>query len=514
MAILDQFGRPIEKKSLDKEVARATTSGVRPALFDSVSNGITPERLAWILRSAGQGDIDAYLTLAEDMEERYLHYRSVLSTRKLAVSGAALSVEPADESPRAQEIADVCQEFVVGTSEFRDMLFDLLDALGKSFSVIELIWDTKTTPWTYKSFEWRDQRWFHFDRVAQRELRLKNPMNADGDLLPGGSFVCHVPKIKSGLPIRVGLARAAAIAFMASTYTLKDWLAYMEVFGMPLRLGKYDAERIKEPERMTLRSALANLGHDAAAMIPEGMDIQIIDVNRGSAGPLFSGLADYLDKQVSKGVLGQTMTTDDGSSRAQANVHDDVRQDIRKADAMGLMATVQRGVIRPWVQLNFGEDAPVCKFVISVDPPEDLQLFTTAVIPWIEKGGLKVGAGYIRDKFGIPDPVEDGEEEILGGKPEPVGLPRLPVPETAAQLPAVRLPQIVETEKLATDATGQWERVMSPYRKELAALADSCQTYEEFKTKLQGLLKKFDSNPFVALLAAQMCKARGVGDTE
>jgi len=519
MAIFDQFGRAIEKRWLTKEIARAETSGVRPAIYDAVSNGLTPARLANILRTAVEGDAVSYLSLAEEMEERYLHYRGVLYTRKSSVSGATLSVEPLDESPRAQEIADACSKHVVKRSIFRSMLFDLLDALGKSYSVVEPIWYTASTPWTYKAFEWRDQRWFHYDRVTQRELRLRNQNNPDGDPLPGGAFVVHTPKIKSGLPIRGGLARVAAIAYMISMYTLKDWLAYMEVFGMPLRLGKYDPDRIKEPERLTLRTALANLGHDAAAMIPEGMDIEIVDVNRGTAGPLFSSLADYVDKQVSKGVLGQTMTTDDGASLSQARVHGEVKQDIRVADATDLTATVQEGIIRPWCQLNYGEDAPICRFLIDVEPPEDLKTFTETVLPWVERGGLRVGAGFIRDKFGIPDPVEDQETEILEAVPKaPVSFGR-PLPadgEPALSSQSIGNTSVLEneTETLVDNATSEWRRIMSPQQKAVSELANACNSYEEFKSRLGTLIEQFNSDPFLDMLVSQMFKARGLGDTQ
>ncbi|MDO6575377.1 phage portal protein family protein, partial [Staphylococcus pasteuri_A] len=52
-----------------------------------------------------------------------------------------------------------------------------------------------------------------------------------------------------------------------------------------------------------------------------------------------SGSADYetqrkaLDQAISKIVLSQTMTTDNGSSQSQAKVHSDVKEDVIKADA-------------------------------------------------------------------------------------------------------------------------------------------------------------------------------------
>jgi phage gp29-like protein len=318
---------------------------------------------------------------------------------------------------------------------------------------------------------------------------------------------------------------------MAKAFTLKDWLAFMEVFGMPIRIGTYNPETIKEGERATLRNALANIGHDAAAMIPEGMNIDIVEsMNRGSGGEsLFGGLADYLDKQVSKAVLGQTMTTDDGSSLAQAAVHQDVFQQYLRSDAKQVSNTINDGLTRPWCQFNYGDNAPCCRLVIDTSPPEDLASFTTAALPWVEKAGLRVGSSWVREKFGIPDPEEDGEQEVLGGdtaerKMEEAEKIReeAPAPDEApgaerAQnraLPPIKLKDVVQTEQLVDDAAPAWSRVMQPHTQALIDLAKSAQSYDEFSARLVTLAEEFGSDPFVDLLAQTMAKARAIGDQE
>ena len=78
--ILDQHGNPIKKQELVKEVAAPSIAGVRNVWHGAVGGGLTPSRLASMLRSAQEGDVLEYLTLAEEMEEKEFHYRSVLST--------------------------------------------------------------------------------------------------------------------------------------------------------------------------------------------------------------------------------------------------------------------------------------------------------------------------------------------------------------------------------------------------------------------------------------------------
>ena len=95
--IVDQFGRPIEYDQLTQEVAAPRLTGVRQVWHQSVASGLTPGRLASLLQAAAEGDARDYLTLAEEMEERDLHYASVLGTRKLALAGLNIRVEAATD---------------------------------------------------------------------------------------------------------------------------------------------------------------------------------------------------------------------------------------------------------------------------------------------------------------------------------------------------------------------------------------------------------------------------------
>ncbi|HDZ3785760.1 TPA: DUF935 family protein, partial [Vibrio cholerae] len=80
---LDARGQPLkaDKTVLAEDIARAYTTGVRNPRPTSVASTITPQRLAGLLRSVIDGtDPEAYMTLAEEMEERDLHYAAQLRT--------------------------------------------------------------------------------------------------------------------------------------------------------------------------------------------------------------------------------------------------------------------------------------------------------------------------------------------------------------------------------------------------------------------------------------------------
>ncbi len=432
--ILDQYGRAVRRQLLDKEVAAPALTGIRSLWnFGQVTSGLTPAGLARMLLDAAEGDPTAYLTLAEEMEERDPHYESVLATRKRAVSGLPVVVEAASDDAHDVELADRVRELFARRG-VRALLQDLMDAVGKGFAVVETIWDRTSTPWTPARYEWRDPRFFQFDLATRREVRLRD----EADMLNGlplepYKFLVHNPRLKSGIPIRGGLARVAAWSWMFKSFGIKDWLAFAEVFGMPLRLGKYPAGETQDNVDI-LRMAVTNLGTDASAVIPEGMQIEFQELaNVAGGADLFERLAKYFDAQISKAVLGQTMTTDDGSSLAQAQVHNEVRLDLRDADADQLEETLERDLVIPFCVLNFGPQKAYPRLCLREPESADVGMLTEALAKLVPLG-LRVEASEVRDKLGFSDPAEGAE--CLGGQQSATPVQQSANPVQPALAPA------------------------------------------------------------------------------
>lgn len=406
--IYDHRGNPVQSRQLSKEIAAPTLTGIRTVWDTTVAGGLTPFKLASLLQGAASGDANDYLTLAEEMEERDLHYRCEMSKRKLAVASLPVTVEAATDDARDVMLADEIRALTKRPG-FRGLLKDLLDSIGKGYSVAEIIWE-RGAKWQPTRYEWRDPRFFVFDRVSRRQIRLLDEADMmEGIELAPYKFVCHVPHLKTGIPIRGGIARVAAWAYLCKNYTVKDWLAYAEVFGMPLRVGKYQPGADKD-DIAILKSAVANLGSDAAAVIPESMLIEFVEGSKGTGGhELYNKLADWLDAQVSRGILGQTATTVGtpgklGSDDAQS----EVREDIRDDDAHQLAETINRDLIRPFIDLNFGVQERYPELILRAVEQDDLNMLTLALEKLVPLG-LRVEQSVVRDKLGLPDPEEGAE---------------------------------------------------------------------------------------------------------
>ncbi|OOZ41650.1 hypothetical protein BOW53_02940 [Solemya pervernicosa gill symbiont] len=514
--IVDRNGQPIRTKLLTEEIATASTTGVRNIWGNNpVAENLTPDRLAQILRSAAEGDAHEQLTLAEEMEEREPHYGSVLGTRKRAVTKLPINIEAASDESKDLEIAEAVRE-QFRRPEFRSMKKALMDALGKSYSAVEIMWD-RGALWQPAAFEWRDPRFFRFDRETGRELRLLDESDMlNGIALEPYKFIVHRPQLKMGLPIRSGLARLVAVSYMCKSYALTDWLAFAEVFGMPIRVGRYGPGASNE-DINTLISAVANIGSDAAAAIPNSMNIEFIEGGKSAGGhELFQRLAEWLDKQTSKAVLGQTMTTDDGSSQSQANVHNEVREDIQEDDAADLAETLNRDVIRPFVDLNFGPQENYPRAEINIPQPENIEALAKALEVFVPLG-LQVKESEIRDKLSLTDP-EDGD--LLLSAPA-AATP--PIATATAENHAQHCSHSATAlnregapsdaiDELEAEALEEWEQQLAPIVDPIQLLANESQSFEEFLAGLTEL--EMDSAEVVKTLALQSFKARGVGDVE
>lgn len=545
--LYDADGRPIRSAELEREHARASLAGVRSPYVTSQASGLNPERLARILRAADDGDTEALFILAEEMEIRDLHYGSVLRTRKLAVAGCEIIVEAVSDDARDIEIADALREEVVDTDACEGLVFDLMDGLAKGISLVEQMWDLSGTYWKPTAFKWRDPSWFVWDRDTLETPRLRSLTSSDGEELAPFKWVQHRPKLKSGLALRGGFARMVATSFMLKNYTLRDMMAFLDTYGMPIRLGRYDPQSITPKEKALMLRALANIGTDAAALVPKGMELELISATTsgtGSGEKLFTGIADWWDRQVSKGVLGQTMTTDDGSSRAQAQVHDGVRLDLKKADAREASRTLRRDVATPFVKLNFGADARVPKVTIVVEEPEDLKAYIDTVDVAVGLG-VEIEESVVRDRLGIPDPTKGAK---LLSKPKPVAPPAPgqkpdeeddePVPPKRGKKPAaeddedddalaknrevrraVRQTIVAmnrrgqdEIDRLVEEELDAWRPKVAPSIGTLVEQLEEATTPDAARAVLRAAATSMDLERFTDELATAMLKARGIGD--
>lgn len=507
--LLDQHGNPVDLSKLREEKAGPTISGVRPIIGGHPAQGLTPGRLARLLLTSENGDPTPLMELAEEMEEKDWHYMSVLGTRKRAVAQLEITVEAGGDSAREEEIADFIRDWLT-RDEIEDELIDILDAIGKGYSVTEILWEMSERQWLPSRLEWRRPEWFEFDRQTGQRVLLRG--QGGPQPLEPFCFITHFAKAKSGLPVRGGLARSVAWAYLFKNYDLKDWVTFLEVYGMPIRVGKYENGASEEDKEILLR-AVSSIGTDAAAIMPKTMMIEFIENKSGggSGSEQYERFADWLDRQVSKAVLGQTLTTEvKGGSMAAAKVHDEVRKDIMRSDARQAAATINRDLIRPIVDLNYGPRQTYPRLRMEIPDSVDLKAFSEGLTPFIDRG-LKISQGWVREKFGAPLPADD--DELL----TPTAPAAAPSPAPAGPQPpdiaTIRSSQEATEADAAIDelteaALEDWEPLIQPLLAPLLEEIEAAEDLDQVKAALVRRMGDMDDTALREMLARAGFTAR------
>jgi hypothetical protein len=137
--------------------------------------------------------------------------------------------------------------------------------------------------------------------------------------------------IEAGKPRDLGLLLKCAPAALSKKNMLAFWDAFGELFGMPVRIGKTisrDPAEISKVEKM-----LSDMGAAAWGLFPEGTEIEIKETTRGDAFNVYDQRINRANSDISKCILNQTMTIDNGSSLSQSEVHLEILRNVIAADA-------------------------------------------------------------------------------------------------------------------------------------------------------------------------------------
>lgn len=513
--LYDSFGREItpEKRPDDRILSVAT---IRDRFSGYPSKGLTPEKLATTFREADGGDVYRQMELFEEMEEKDTHLFSILQTRKLAVSGLDFEVEPFSQDKKDVEIAEFVSAVINDLPDFEDNLFDILDAIGKGYSGLEIYWDVKGGKNVVRHLEWVHPKKFTWlNAMVPKLVTDEFQMGID---LPAFKFIFHRHKTKSGYATRQGLLRLCAWMYLFKNYDIKDWVAFAEVYGMPLRLGKYDPGATRE-DKEALIQAVRSLGSDAAGIISKSTEIEFVEAVKNSGEDVYHVFANFCDAQMSKAVLGHSASADSTPGKlGNEKQAMEVRQDLKQADCEMVSKTWRRDFIRPLVGYNFGWDAPLPWFKLKYEAPEDLKTKSEQIKTLVESGFEGIPEDWIHDTFNIPKPTN--KQKTLrksGGEKTPAGQkdPEKVIPNKGCHSCMINKDGNDETD----DVDVMVERLMkeanlSPLMEPVARLVATSGSLEELRDRLLEVYKEMDETEMGNLLQRAFAAAELLGRYE
>lgn len=474
----------------------------------ATTNGLNPRKLGRILEDADNGNIVEQHKLFAEIEDRDEHVFTELAKRKRALLSLDWEIMPAvEKDAKAAKVAEAVRAQFDMIPEFEDLIINLADGIGHGFAALEAEWDYRDKLHIPAALHHRPQNWFQLaaDRTT---LRLRDG-SQEGQELQDLGWVIHTHKSRSGYFSRYGLFRALVWTYLFKAYARSDFAEYLEIHGLPLRLGKY-MPGASDKEKRTLLAALQALGHDAAGIIPDGMAIEFVEAARSSERP-FMAMWEACERGQSKAILGGTLTTQaDGktSTNALGAIHNEVRRDILVSDAVQIASAITQQILLPLAVLNCGIDdlrlAPWFRFDTS--EPEDLQYLADA-LPKLATV-MKIPASWAHEKCRIPMP--EGDEEVLtapqraegqaGLTLQPAGVPTLAAAQDAP-------PEATPDQAAIDRAEIPDETLQAAAEQMTAALVAELQdgvAPDVLLTRLASVYPKMDSRDLEELLARAM----------
>lgn len=333
--------------------------------------------------------------------------KSCLEQRRSAVVSREWSVIPGhDTDPRAKAAADALEANLkeVGWDKVTDKM---LYATFNGIAVAELGWG----PWNgmigwvpngrTRPIHVRHARRFRYDRDGR--LRLLTTASMRGELMPERKFWV----VTTGASDDDQLYGRALAEWLYWVTLFKRngvgfWNIFLDKFSVPTAKGVYPRGTSQAEIDKFLASMMA-LANDSGIAIPEGFFLEFMQV--ATNGIDFQKLPEYLDGAIAKIILSQTMTTEDGSSRAQGQVHAGVKQELITADADMLTDSFTEGPARWFTDLNFGTDVATPIVMRMVEEEGDLK--QTA-----ETDEVLDRIGYVRTEESFRDTYGDGYEKV------------------------------------------------------------------------------------------------------
>lgn len=181
----------------------------------------------------------------------------------------------------------------------------------------------------------------------------------------------------------VGLLEKAAVYTILKRHSWGSWDEFEELFGIPIRIAKIASQ--SETVKNEVAGWLEEMGSAPYGVFPIGTEVDIKENSKTDSFNVFFQKIKALDAELSKLVLHQTMTTENGSSKAQGSVHENTLEEVIYADEKKELAFLNNRLV-PAMRLLGYKIPDKAKIAVekTTDPNDQIKI-----------DGVLLGAGYV-----------------------------------------------------------------------------------------------------------------------
>lgn len=388
-------------KPIEKEFSAA---GGSMLWLTNVLNRMPVSTPSFLERHEGHGLWDVFEEMMADP-----HIQSSFRSRRAGVAGRSWEIVAADDSRKAQKIAEFVRKTLAAIPNFEHALAHLLKAIPYGHSVAEIMWRIDADAVRVDALRTRRPERFLLEKNA--ELKLLDSQTGQTKDLPDRKFICHRNEPQDDVPYANPLLLSLYWPWYFKKHAQAFWMVLAEKFGIPSVIGRYPAH-FTDADVRNLVTALVNLQQDSVAAVPADTKVELESIQVGEKGSFFRELLDFMNAEISKTVLGGTLTQEVGKvgSYAAARTHQEVRQEIIAADARLLHTTLNSTLIRWLTDFNYGPNVAAPHFVVDYLPPRGTAEFAQT-LKTLSEMGYRVPERFIAETFGLPEGEASKEEQ-------------------------------------------------------------------------------------------------------
>lgn len=185
--------------------------------------------------------------------------------------------------------------------------------------------------------------------IPKKGLITQNAGDQTGWQYKEGGFAPYY--IQVGKNTDLGKYQYIAPAVLAKKLAWGSWLDFIEKFGIPPRFAKTAGDETRQQDLANMLKDMIS-AHYAVLSANNNEEIIFGDVPTNDAWQVFDKLLERANSEMSKAVLGQTMTTDNGSSRSQSEVHKEVADDRHETDNTFILNLTNNVLIKHLVKIS------------------------------------------------------------------------------------------------------------------------------------------------------------------
>lgn len=424
-------GRP---KNITKE--KLVVDGEVMKSYQPISSNMSQVRFLPVDEIINRHGWQTYRDMRQDDQ-----IKATLAFKKILIHGRAIEVQPYRvDDPESMKVAKFV-EWAIGRINFRRVIREALSSFDFGFSVGELLWEVVekegSSVVTLRDIKHRDPENISIeaDRYGNITRFLQEPDWGQKIYIDPGKVWHYAHNTEFQNHYGRSDLRAAYKNWWSKKFIVNYWNVFLERLGQPMTVAKYPVGASEEL-KAALKGILTGLSTKTEILIPEGVEIELVEATRAGHADYFQALS-YHDNAIARAMLVVALLGTGGDeikrgSDSQSRLH--LRVLFKMADeiAKDLIFTFCQQVVKPLVDYNFKTD----KYprLIWQDYGEFEGIEVADTIRLLHAAGIidmnQEDVNYARSVLGLPLRREgDKEDEVIRPpQPPPPGNANAPPP--------------------------------------------------------------------------------------